>query len=278
MIFSTVAAHAADSLPRTDPAPVQSMAITEAPETYSYKEGYINEFYLTTVSPERATSVSAIWTSNNTDIATVDEDGLVQFTGVEGIVTITATATMGISLKASKTIDVVRNVTEIRTPLDTYYIKKGTNQQLVTALDDSTAPTKTITSNLTFKSSNPKALTVSNTGVLKASKKVKKTTKVKVTITAANGLSKTVKVYVVPNAKKLIEAKPSLSTIENNTGQISLRTKSATNLKVTFESSDPTVVSVDKAGKIVLKKNGKAVIKIKVGKVVINARITVNKI
>jgi uncharacterized protein YjdB len=48
--------------------------------------------------------------------------------------------------------------------------------------------------------------------------------------------------------------------------KIKLKTKAATNLKVTFKSSKKSVLTIDKAGKLVAKKKGKAVITVKIGK------------
>jgi hypothetical protein len=126
-------------------------------------------------------------------------------------------------------------------------------------------------------SSKPKVLSVSSTGVIKAAKKIKKNTLVKVTITAANGKSKVVNVYVVPKAKKLkkfnVKKVPkSLSVGDVSVINVANLTKGATGLKVTFKSSKSSVISVDKAGGLVAKKKGKALIKIKIGKLTVKTK------
>jgi uncharacterized protein YjdB len=262
---------------------VTGIAISDTPTQFSYKaSGKDNTVKLTaTVSPENARDKTVTWSSSNTGLASVDANGLVTFKNSEGFVTITAIAKGGNDVEASKGIKVVKNVTAIRTPLTAYYIQKGKKLTLPIALDDSTAPKLTITSKLKFKSSNTKALTVSAKGVMKAGKKIKKKTTVKVTVTAENGKNMVIKVYVVPKAKKLKKFKITGAPKKLKLGQIKqlkfkLTAKTATNLNVTFKSSKSSVISVDKAGKLVAKKKGKAVITVKMGgKTVKTKKITV---
>jgi uncharacterized protein YjdB len=221
------------------------------------------------------------WQSGSPTLASVDQGGLVTFKGGEGVVTITATAKDGSRCSAVAVIKVAKNVTKMRTVKKKLYIKRGKKLKLPLALDDSTKPGKKIASQLTWKSSKPKALKVSKTGVLKASKKVKKKTKVKVTATAYNGRKLTWTVYVVPKAKKLAKAKvkfPRKARMKKGRFyqlKVKLKSSKATGVKITFKSSKPSVVSVDKAGRLWAKKKGKATITVKVGKKKIKKRIRV---
>ncbi|MDR3225995.1 MAG: putative Ig domain-containing protein, partial [Clostridiales Family XIII bacterium] len=262
---------------------VNSLSISGAPVLFIYKaSGKGNTAKLTAgVSPANAANKSVRWSSSNPRVASVDANGRVTFKNAEGVVTITATASDGSGVKSAKVINVARNVTAIRTPLTSYYIKKGKNLTLPIALDDATAPNKTIASKLTFYSSDEGTLTVDAKGVVKASKYIWYKSAAEVTVTAANGKSKTIKIYVVPKSKKLKKFKIKGAPKKMAIGQVKqlkfkLTTKTATNLKVKFKSSKPSVISVDKAGKLVAKKKGKAVITVKMGgKTVKTKKITV---
>jgi hypothetical protein len=219
------------------------------------------------VYPENATLKDVVWTSSDSKIAIVDGSGVLTLMGKEGEVTITATAADGSGVKHSRVIDVSRNVTKLRTPLSTLYIQKGKSLVLPIAADDGKY---TVTSSLTFKSGNTKVLTVDAKGKIKAAKKVKKKTKVTVTVTAKNGKAVKVTVYVVPKATahkghKVKGAPKSLKIGKTAQLKILLKKKTATNLKVSYVSSNKKVLAVDKAGKITALKKGKAKITVKIG-------------
>jgi uncharacterized protein YjdB len=247
---------------------------------------------------------AVFWRSSNPLIAEVDNSGLVTFKGPEGTVTITATSMDGKS--ASVTINAVKNVTAIRTPLTNLSVQKGKSLTLPVALEDATSPKTTVKSKLTWKSSNEKVLTVVN-GKIKASKNVKKETNVKVTVTAANGKTLTFNVAVTPKAVKLSKMtvkspkKMKVGTVKQlkvklyggATEKFTKATKvdtldpkpligrlvapnhTPTNVKVTFRSSKSSVVKVDKAGRLIALKKGKATITIKAGAKSVKKKITV---
>jgi uncharacterized protein YjdB len=122
-----------------------------------------------------------------------------------------------------------------------------------------------ITAKLTWGSSNPKIATVNaSTGKIKA----KKAGKAKITARALNGKKLTITVNVVKNAVplKTITLKKAPNSLKVGKARLlSVKTTpyQATNLKVTFSSSNRNILSVDKAGKITAKKKGKANITIK---------------
>jgi uncharacterized protein YjdB len=209
----------------------------------------------------------------------VDANGTVTFKNKEGKVTITAQS--GVS--TSVTIQNVMNVTSVRTPLTKMYIQKGKSLTLPIVLDDSTSPKSTINSKLTWKSSNSKVLTVSSKGKIKASKKIKKKTNVMVTVTAANGQSQKIRVFVVPKAKKLSSVAArfpkNLKMKEGNMYQLNvkIRNVAATGVKITFKSSNKGVLRVDKAGKMFALKSGKARVTIKAGNKTYSRTVTVTE-
>jgi hypothetical protein len=199
----------------------------------------------------------------------VDGDGLVTFNGAEGEVRIKATAADGSGMFAEQTIKVAKNVTGIRTPLTKVFLQRGKGMTLPVVLDDSSAPDKTVSSKLTWVSSNPKVLTVSASGAVKAASSVKKKTAVKVTVTAANGKSLTVAVTVVPKAEKLkgISVKAPKTMKVGGMVQLGVKLKkaSATGVSVTYKATPGSVIRVDKAGKLFALKKGKATVVVKAG-------------
>jgi para-nitrobenzyl esterase len=206
---------------------------------------------------------SVAWSSSNAKVAMVDTSGNV--TGkAEGKATITATisAKSGV-FTATCEVTVAKPVNKVSTPLKTVYIKKGSSL-VIPALAYSADGT---VAKLTWASNNNSVVTVNASGKITAAKK-KGTARI--TATALNGKSVTIKVNVVTKAKSLkkisIGGVPG-SMKKGKTAQITVKLTpvSATNLKVTFKSSKPAVISVDKAGKLTAKKKGKAVITIKAG-------------
>jgi uncharacterized protein YjdB len=228
-----------------------------------------------TIEPENATNKTVTWASSDATIATVDTAGLVTFTGKEGKVTITATAD---GQSHSKDIDVVKNVTKIRLPLTSRYLTVKKTISVAPVLNDGTV---VITAGLTYKSSNKKVATVDSKGKVKGIKKGKAT----ITITALNGKKATVKVVVSKKAVKLKKftikgiKKNALSLKKGKTKdlKIVLAQKTATNLKVSFKSGKPSVLKVDKAGRITAVKKGKATVTVKVGGKVVKVKVTVKK-
>jgi hypothetical protein len=261
---------------------VTGVKIAGAPAKFTNKATGIKTLQLTAdVLPTNATSKSVTWKSSNTKIAVVNASGLVTFVGAEGSVIITATAADGSGKSAAVTINSVKNVTGIRTPLATVYIQKGKSLTLPVVLDDSTNKNVAVTSKLTWKSSNTKAVTVTQKGKITAAKSLKKKTIVKITVTAANGKSKVIKVIAVPKATKLtkvtakMSAKNTLKVGKFYQLNVKLSSATATNVKVTFKSSKASVLKVDKAGKLIALKKGTATITIKAGSKSIKQKITV---
>jgi uncharacterized protein YjdB len=211
------------------------------------------------------TKADVTWTSSNSSIAKVDANGNLVAVG-EGKVTLTATTEDG--KKQTVTITIAKPVTNIRTPLKTLYLKKGTTLTPPVCADSVNPVTKkaSTTAKLTWESSKPKVATVNAKGKIKA----KKTGTVKITATALNGKKLTINVKVVKKAvklKKLTLKKPPKTMKAGKTAILKLKVTSAkaTNLRVKFSSSNKKVLTVDKAGKLTALKKGKAKITVKIG-------------
>jgi uncharacterized protein YjdB len=176
----------------------------------------------------------------------------------------TVTANDGSETTHYKDITVVKNVTKIRTPLSTVNITKGKMLTLPIALDDGA---KTITgAKLTYTSSNKKIVTVDSNGKIKGVK----SGKAKITVKSANGKSLIIKIVVSKKATKLKKFRITGTPKKIAVGKIKqlkikLAQPKASDLKITYKSSKPSVLSVDKAGKIIAIKKGTAIITVKVG-------------
>jgi uncharacterized protein YegL len=235
------------------------------------------------VSVVNGASTAVSWSAQGP--ATVSADGLVTFTGDEGAVTVVATSAFDASKQATLAIKVVKNVTAIRTPLKAYYVQRGKSVTLPIALDDETNGNLTtpLVSTLQFTPSNAKALTVDEKGKIKANSKLKKKTKVIVTVTAGSGVSRRIPVYVTPKATKakklkVLDYKRKMKVGEVSKIKVEASPANATGLAVTFKSSAPSGLYVDKAGKIIAIKKGKYAVTVKAaGKKAKTKTITVSK-
>jgi hypothetical protein len=252
-----------------DPVDVSSMALHETvgPKTAYYvgdaldrTQGKITVSYSDGYTEDIALSDPAVKITGFDSGAPVeDQDITVEYLGYYDHYQITV---------SEKPIVVapVKQVTSIRAPLTTIYMKKGTSYTLPVVAYSGSAQ---MTAKLTYKSSNTKVLTVSAAGKLTA-KSVKKKTKVKVTVKAPNGVSRVVTIYVVPKSKAFSKAKVSGVPSSMNIGAVASITArpnatTATNVKVTFSSSNSGVLKVDKAGRLTAVKAGQAKITVKVG-------------
>jgi hypothetical protein len=245
------------------------ISIIGAPKTaYEYIEGSSrNHVSLHAVAhPQKTIGGGTIeWSAEGA--GTVTQDGLVTLNGKEGKVTITAKLASSPWITATATINVVKRVTIIRVPLAKLYLKNGTYQLPAVAYDEKAA----VPAKLSYTSSNAKLIKVSAKGKLTVLKKVKKRAKVTVTIRSLNGKKRVVTVYVVPKAKSLTKVKAMYAPEAIKKGavnrlRVSLTPSSATNVKVTYKSSKPSVLKVDKAGRLYALKKGKAKITVKAGK------------
>jgi hypothetical protein len=167
----------------------------------------------------------------------------------------------------------VTPVTAIRLPQKSFALVTGKSLTLPVV-----AYTKDKTkAKLTFASSNPKVAKVSAKGKVIAKKRGKATIK----ITAANGKTASVKVYVLKKAVKikkvtLVKAPKKLKKNQTKYLKVKISPKKATGVVVKFRSSKPKVISVDKAGKLTALKKGKATITVSAGgkKVKVSIKVT----
>lgn len=214
----------------------------------------VKEKLTATVTPNETTNKNVKWTSSNNKIATVDENGYVTAKG-KGTVRITATTTDGSNLSATCTVTVKQMVTMI---VNTMNINRGSNnvnRKLPVMVGNNATNKK-----LSYKSSNPNAVTVNAKGQITAKKKGTATVSVKTT----DGTN--IVVYYRVTVKQLV------TSVKLNKKAIPLRakgrakqktytlkatvSKDANNKKVKWTTSNKKVAVVTSKGKVTAKKKG----------------------
>jgi hypothetical protein len=232
------------------------------PSKYVYKQA--DKKHAIALRANSSNSLAITYSVDKPAIAKVNSaSGELTFTGTEGKVTVTARTTES-TVKA--TINVVRNVTSIGTPLKALQIAKKKSVSIPIVIYDVAAEIKPV---LTWSTSNKKVATVDKNGKVKAAKKIKKKATVTIKGVAANGKSVSVKVTVLPKASKVtkFKAKAPKTLKVNKSAVIKLSkvSKKAGVTKISFKSSKAKGLYVDKAGKLTAKKKGKYTITVTVG-------------
>ena len=232
--------------PETPSVPVQDISITKPGTSLSLINGA--EYQIeAAVLPENATDKKISYSSSDKNIAAVNEKGLI-FAKSVGTASITLKAADGVSKTISVTVTAARiNVTEIAVPStdENISIVKGRTHRLNATVKPDNATDKT----LTYSSDHEDIASVDANGLITA----KKVGAAALTITAADGISKTVNVTVTEAEVAVtdIEFDPPLPAqpIELGVGQeykINAKVKpdNATNKYVRITNNAPDYISV----------------------------------
>ncbi len=205
------------------------------------------------------------WSSSNEKVATVNSDGVVTGvgTGKKGKATavITATSTFDGKIKATYTVTVKKKV-QVESIYLNYYERSryvGTTFTLVPTVN----PSKATFPEVTWKSSNTKVAKVDKNGKVKA---LRTGTAIITCKSDDNpGVSATciVTVKVKTEGVELPTKKLTLYTSQTKTLKAEVLPSNATNKKVTWSSSNKSVATVSKSGKITAKKPGTTTITVK---------------
>ena len=202
-----------------------------------------------TITPEDATNKTIIWTSSNTDVATISSEGIVTAKGA-GTTIITATTNNGKTAKC--TITVEQPVTAIALSDATTSLWVGKTKTLTATV----TPTTSSNTAVNWSSSDNNVATVSSKGVITAKSKGTCT----ITCTAADGYGAkstcevTVKQQVTEIA--LSETTASLWVRETNTIKATATPTTANNTNVSWSSSNKNVATVSSKGVITAKGEG----------------------
>lgn len=254
-------------VPRVD---VESVTLSKA--SLSLKVGE-SDTLTAEVAPENATDRTVTWSSDNTEVATVDSNGKVM-AAKAGTAIITATAD---GKSAACTVTVTQPVVQIdveRVTLDraSLSLTVGKSETLKATVSPSNASNKAVA----WSSSNEKAATVVNGKVTAKAKG-----SAVITARAANGKYATCKVTVkaatvAVKSVKLNKAKITLGVRESFTLKATVSPSNATSKKVTWKSSKEKTVKV-KNGKITALRTGSATITATAGGKKATCKVTVKK-
>ena len=212
-----------------------------------------------TVKPDNADNRKVTWSSDKTEVATVDGDGNV--TAVkpgEAVVTVTTedggkTATCKVTVKAKAV-----NVTEVTLDKTELTLTEGETETLTATVRPDNADNRKVT----WSSDKTDVATVGGDGRVTA---VKAGEAVVTVTTEDGGKTASCKVTVKAKAVNVTEVtldKTELTLTEGETGTLTATVKpdNADNRKVTWSSDKTDVATVDGAGKVTAVKAGVAVV------------------
>ncbi len=208
-----------------------------------------------TVSPSNASNKAVTWSSSDTNIATVNNNGLVTAKS-RGNATITATTTDGSNLSASCSVTVNQLATGITLNKTQATISNGETLQLTATV----SPSNVSNSTVTWSSSNTSVATVSSSGLVTA--KSRGTATITATTTDGSNLSASCSVTVNQLATGITLNKTQATINNGETLQLTatVSPSNVNNSAVTWSSSNTSVATVSSNGLVTAKSRGNATI------------------
>ena len=209
-----------------------------------------------TVLPSNAYNKNVTWSSSNTKVATVDQNGKVTAVG-SGTAIITVKTVVG-GLEAKCTVKVLKKVevTSLALSKAQGTIVKGNTYRISCAV----FPENATFQDVTWTSSDTKVLTIDKNGIVKAVGAGKATILCRSVDNPRVIATCNVTVVVKTTGVKLNNTKGSVFVGYSGTLKATVLPSDATNKKVTWSTSDKTVATVDQNGKVTGVKTGTAVI------------------
>ena len=240
-----------------DVVPVESVSLDKTSITlYEGQEQILTP----TVNPSNAADKTITWTSSDTSVAKVDEEGKVTAVS-KGTATITATANDGSGKYASCSVTVKRLVSSIQLNKSTLVLYRGASDVTET-LAVTITPSDASNTAVTWGSSNTSVATVSSSGIV--SGKSKGTAIITVTANDGSGVQATCNVEVKQYVTSISLNKGSLSLpigAESTLSVTSILPDNANDKTYTWSSSDNAIATVDNSGKVTAKAKGKVFIR-----------------
>ncbi len=235
------------------------------------------------VYPETANDKSVKWSSSNTKVAIVDQNGKVTGVGA-GTATITAKTNVG-GLTASCIINVIKKtaVQSITLSIDGDPVTKKTlytNGEAETTLAYYVSPTSATFKDVKWSSTNPSVATVDPLGNVKAVSAgnaiIKCTSEDNPMVTGTCAIT----VKVIATGVELDKTSFKVYETKSKSLKATIMPENATNKSVTWKSSDTAIATVDKNGKVTGKKPGTVYISATTanGKHTAKCKVTVLKI
>lgn len=243
-------------------APLQGIQITG--EQSTIKKGQTTQLSVIYDPEDTTDDTTVTWSSDNEEVATVDQTGLVKAVA-DGTANIkakvgTLEATYAITVQEVKLNGIsIKDATTIH--------RGGTETLEVTYDPENTTDDKTVE----WTTSDPAVATVDGSGTVTAVKIGS------VNITAKVGNHTDVCVVTVDAPLESIDVQDTLELVKNQTAVIDYKlvpSDTTDEVLVTFTSSDPTVATVDENGKVTALKAGTSVITLK-GANDVTAEVTV---
>lgn len=226
-----------------------------------------------TVSPSNASIKDVTWSSSDKKVVKVDKNG--KITAVNpGMATITCKTKQGGKVAKCKVTVVPVKVKGVELNKSSVTVKYGKTYQLEYEISPSNATNQKVT----WKSGDPKAVSVSSKGLIKG---LKANSSAVITCTTADGKKvATCKVKVAPVAVKGIKLNKkavSIGAKKSVTLVAAISPSNASNKAVTWSSSNSKIASVDSKGVVTAKSGGTATIyaKTKDGGFVAACKVTV---
>ena len=213
------------------------------------------ESLIATVMPEDATNKHLVWSSSDTQVAAVDNDGTV--TALKGG---TATVTVALDgnpeLHATCLVTVIANAESVSLNKTELSIEKGKTESLIATVMPEDATNK----HLVWSSSDTQVAAVDNDGTVTALKGG--TATVTVALDGNPELHATCLVTVIANAESVSLNKTELSIEKGKTESLiaTVMPEDATNKHLVWSSSDTQVAAVDNDGTVTALKGGTATV------------------
>ncbi|MBE5949777.1 MAG: hypothetical protein E7261_12280 [Lachnospiraceae bacterium] len=203
-----------------------------------------------TVRPVEAENKDVTWFSSDTNVAVVDQNGVV--TGIRGGTTVIVCQTVDRGLIASCTITVNEYITELKFAEDEVYIPKGELKTLDVKVTPATATNK----HFEWKSQDESILTVDSSGMVYG---VDYGTVI-VTVSTTDGSEKkaTCKVHVIKPVDKITLSDTMIQVREGLTHQLTatIHPEDASIKKIIWTSSDTSIAKVNSFGVVTGVKEG----------------------
>ena len=252
-----------------DPVTVEDISLNKT--TLELEEGE-SEILVATVIPENATDKTISWSSSDSAIASVDNEGKVMAVK-EGAATITAKAggkTATCSVSVSKKVLAVTEVSLSKTELTLTEGEEETLSATVTP-DDATDIT------VTWSSSDTTVASVDDNGKVTAVKEGEATITAKAGEKTATCVVSVSKKVIAVTAVMLSKTDLALTEGEEETLSATVSPDDATDKSVTWSSSNVAIASVDGNGKVTAVKEGEATITAKAGDKTATCSVIVSK-
>ena len=232
--------------------PVTGITLSEQNITIDLKTSRLQ--LRATVAPVDALNKTIIWSSTDTSVATVDQNGLVNIRKA-GKTSIIATSQDSPAITAVCNIMVNIPVSSIALDETTRTMYVGQSHRLSYVM----LPTNASNNSVTWLSTNTSVATVDKTGLVVA-KNVGSTVIILKTLENGQTVYCTINVRRVATGIKLDAATLNLKAGESHIFKPTLTPKDSTDIAIVWESSDTKVATVDDQGKVVAKSTGSAII------------------